>query len=96
MSGEFLNLDVFQRQQLQVGIIAAVEGSFIVDGSRRTQSETRRRVGICMKRFREMRGQLGWSIQHICDELPVALRNTIDGRGWDPSKRRAWWGAQPT
>lgn len=55
-----------------------------------TQAEVRRRTAILIRRFRELRGDLHWSVQRILDELPKVLRCELDGISWTSEDRVAW------
>lgn len=56
----------------------------------RTEGEIKRRFGILSKWFRVFLGDKHWSIARIKDELPKALRATLDGVDYTPSDRILW------
>lgn len=62
-----------------------------------SRSEQKRRVGLCIAMFRELRGDLKWSLERIADHLPKFLRLELDGTSWREqatSLSRSW--IQPT
>lgn len=72
------------------GIERALARSFAEDEARggpdyrarvQTDTETKRRAEICGAWFRRLRGDLGYSIAAALDELPRALRATLDEDG---------------
>ena len=99
MAGEFVGL-VTDNQvgQVVLGIEAAVAESFATDQARLTvardirvtQDEVKRRANICMRIFRELRGDLKWGVHKILDQLPVYLRKELDGVAWKPSDASFW------
>jgi hypothetical protein len=55
--------------------------------------EVKRRSEICLKWFRIMRGDMGYSVDRVFDFLPRALRTELDGGTFEPvsaSERSAW------
>lgn len=89
-----------------LGIERAVKLSFdrqrepghiiLVNGSRDappSQAEAKRRIEICVKMFRELRGDLKWTVERIVDEMPRFLKMQIDGVSWEPEARRSTWAA---
>jgi hypothetical protein len=69
------------------GIERALAVSFAEDEARggpgyrarvQTETEQKRRAEICGQWFRRLRGDLGYSITSTLDELPRALRATLD------------------
>lgn len=64
--------------------------SYYEDKTRVTGDETKRRFDICAKIFRELKGDLGWSLQRILDHLPTYLRNELDGVLYEPDSRKSW------
>jgi hypothetical protein len=83
------------------GIEVAVLKSFEEDAARQsvilvrqvTRSEQKRRVALCLKIFRELRGDLKWGVERIVDSLPHFLRCELDGIAWSPEAKRATWGS---
>lgn len=78
-------------------IIKAIAISFNEDVVLRpvkTQSEIKRRFAICAKAVIMLRRDLGWTMPRIFDELPTALRASLDDIPWHPEdmKRKAWAG----
>lgn len=57
---------------------------------KRTEGEIKRRFGILADWFRIFWGDQQWSISRIKDELPKALRATLDGVDYTPSTRKVW------
>lgn len=55
-----------------------------------TMSEVRRRFEIISTWFKTLRGDMGFSLRRTLDELPLALRKTLDGEVYTPSKRAMW------
>jgi hypothetical protein len=87
--------------KVALAIEAAVTTSFVQDETRSgaiivarstriTQAETKRRVQICVRIFRVLRGDMKWSWQRAVDHLPIYLRNELDGEDWEPSARSSW------
>ncbi len=107
MAGEFLDLvDPSNTAKVVLGIEKAVVTSFEQDkqpgriilvtglssSSRETpREEAKRRMAICIKIFKELRGDLSWGIDRILDHLPEFLRMTLDGQAWEPVAKRATW-----
>lgn len=57
-----------------------------------TQDEVKRRFNICVNAAIEMRGELKWGMNRICDALPEVLRTELSGVKWAPSaKERSCW-----
>jgi hypothetical protein len=95
----------FDQEQLAkavLGIEAAVAASFASDLERSsivmpfgrgsiTQTEIKRRGELCIGMLRELRGDLGWSIDRINDHLPGMLRKRLDGEDWTPTDLSARW-----
>lgn len=79
-----------------LAIERAVAQSFAEDGSRMTQSEIRRRFGVCERLLRHLRGDLGWAMQRVLDHLPRYLRCELDAVPWKPEARVVWAPEQPT
>jgi len=88
--------------KVALGIEAAVAQSFLEDlapgriiivhgGGRITHAEIKRRGDMCIKIFRELRGDLKWTVERILDHLASFLRKTLDGIPWEPEARRASW-----
>lgn len=57
----------------------------------RTAAEVKRRFNILADWFKVLRGDIGWSLQRVLDELPMALRKTLDGEQYVPDVRRSAW-----
>lgn len=98
MKGELAALEPGQQRKLSQGVYRAVENSFKEDQQRRggarsvsvSGDELKRRVNICLKIFRELRGDLGWGLQRAIDHLPRYLRLELDGVKWEPDGRKMW------
>lgn len=56
----------------------------------RSEAEIKRRFNIAAEWFRVFAGDKHWSISRIKDELPKALRATLDGVDYTPSDRLVW------
>ena len=71
----------------------AINGSFIQQAMRNpTHDEVKRRLEICVNAAIEMRGELKWGMQRICDTLPEVLRTELSGAKWVPAAReRSLW-----
>lgn len=89
-----------QLGKVGAGIEAAVAASFLVEAQRRKvilvtsapqATEMRRRTAICIKIFRELRGDLSWGVERILDNLPHFLQCELDGIPWTPTMNRATW-----
>lgn len=83
------------RDQAQLGrvmrvMMNVVAQSFAQDKARATAAEQRRRCDLCIRLFRVMRAECGYSVTRALDEMPIALRSRLDGGTWEPSKRSAW------
>lgn len=94
MAGELLELVVGKDRALLGRVtrrfLQTIEHSFKEDASTVTRAEVTRRFGIIEKIFRELLKEHKWSLQRALDELPLALRCTLDRKPWDPSKRQVW------
>lgn len=93
MAGEFSRLlqgDETEIVKMVKGFERAIERSFSEDKGTRTNDEVRRRFDICARIYRELRGDLKWSLPRIMDNLPRALRCALDGTPWKPDDRRVW------
>jgi hypothetical protein len=58
-----------------------------------SDTEVRRRSEICLKWFRVMRGDMGYSVDRTFDFIPRALRTELDGGSFEPvsaAVRSAW------
>ena len=67
-----------------------------VDGKprpRMTAAEIKRRFNILADWFGVMKGDLGWSLQRVMDNLPIALQKTLNGDSYTPDVRHAAWSA---
>ncbi len=99
-------LDLVHRDSIGkavLGIEAAVTTSFVQDHAQDnsviirgrtpniTKSETVRRTQLCMRIFKELRGDLDWGVDRILDHLPRFLRSELDGVSWQPEAKRALW-----
>lgn len=89
-----------QLGKVGAGIEAAVAGSFLEDAARQKvvlvvspprHSEVKRRTAVCIRIFRELRGDLKWGVDRIVDNLPRFLRSELDGIAWAPVATRASW-----
>lgn len=85
------NLDLHTRARVVNAITKAIEVSFSEDKASQTDAEIKRRFDICFKAYKILRNDLGWSLQRVEDEMPVALRSLLDGGSWEPTKRRDAW-----
>lgn len=98
MHGELARLSRDQQIKLMAGVHRAVEESFLEDKRRDgrsrsikvTADELKRRVNICLKIYRELRGDLDWGLQRAIDHLSMYLRYTLDGVTWEPDQRKVW------
>lgn len=86
-------------EQDQVGRVTnafteMIAASMAVDNAPTTAHEIKRRFGICLRVFRELRGDLKWSIAKILDHLPYYLRCELDGGKYNPNDetrgRKSW------
>jgi hypothetical protein len=83
---------------LQAKLSEVIQDSFVQDAVRSkgrvvgTQAEVKRRTEICLKWFRVMRGDLGYSTERALDFLSLALRKELDGESWEPPAQGAAWG----
>lgn len=64
--------------------------SLALDGATVTTREVKRRFDICVKIFKELRGDVKWGVSRIIDYLPEYLRAELDGEPWEPDTRRCW------
>lgn len=55
-----------------------------------TLAELKRRFNILAEWFKILKGDLGWSVQHVVDELPTILRTQLDGGTYVPPPRGMW------
>ena len=98
MKGELARLSSDEKRQVSHGVLAAVTASFQEDQKRKnrtrsvnvTGAELKRRVNLCLKIYRELRGDLGWGLQRAIDHLPRYLRFELDGISWEPDQRKVW------
>jgi len=67
-----------------------IELSFVQDKSSMTQNEVRRRFEICIRLFKQLRGDHHWGVQRILDRIPEYLRCELDGKSWEPDSRGMW------
>ncbi|TAJ75041.1 MAG: hypothetical protein EPO42_14375 [Gallionellaceae bacterium] len=82
------------------GFEAAIMASFATDQARLpvvstrelriTHAEMKRRTEMCMRMFKELRGDLKWGVDRILDRLPAFLRCELDGIPWKPDDRTIW------
>lgn len=86
-------------QLLQHKLGETIQESFLHDSIRirggavlGTRAEVKRRTEICLKWFRVMRGDLGYSTERALDFLSLALRTELDGGKWEPPAATAAWG----
>lgn len=82
--------DPIQFHRVAEAFTAIVAHSFVADGSRITDRETKRRGELCVSIFGQLRGDLGWSTTRALDHLPRYLRCELDGQPWKPDNRSAW------
>lgn len=91
MAGEFADLVAQDRiGQVVRGFEAAIKASFAHDHGPQTQAEIKRRFDICARIFRQLRGDLSWSVPRILDHLPKYLRCELDGEPWTPDNKPVW------
>lgn len=93
MAGEFAKLLEGNEDIPKIvrGFHRAIEGSFRSERtSVQTDTEVRRRFDICARIYRQLRGDLKWSVSRIMDHLPKYLRCELDGEAWKPDDRQAW------
>lgn len=98
MTGELANLTQDQKRIVTQAVCRAVQASFQEDQRRIgrprsinvTSDETKRRGNICLKIYRELRGDLEWGLQRAIDHLPQYLRSELDGVPWEPDQRKVW------
>ncbi len=89
--GVFLDLvSADQLGQVTLAIERTIAESLRADGARVTGAEVRRRFKICERLIRELRGDLGWSLQRVLDHLPRYLRCELDGVPWAPEACGLW------
>ncbi len=91
MAGEIVRMIAGEPKNIPVlvrGIQMAVARSYREDKFRPTENENKRRVEICLGIARELRMDLHWGIRRICDEMPLALRNKLDGTPWTTAQAR--------
>lgn len=91
MPGEFR--DLIESKQIGPvvrGFETAIQHSFEQDHGPQTQAEVKRRFDICARIFRNLRGDLRWSVPKILDFLPRYLRCELDGQPWTPDDTRVW------
>jgi len=62
----------------------------IVPGMLRSGPEIKRRFAILENWYRVFAVDLKWSYQRCMDELPHALRATLDGTKYEPGARKSW------
>lgn len=112
MAGEFADLvHADNIPKVVLGIEKAVANSFIEDkkpgriilvtglssAARETpRDEAKRRISICIRIFKDLRGDLSWGIDRILDHLPKFLRCELDNVPWrpEPYAARAGWAAK--
>lgn len=98
MHGELATLSKDQQRRVTQGVYRAVKISFEEDQRRIgrsrsvnvTADELKRRVNLCLKIYREVRGDLEWGLQRAIDHLPSYLRFELDGVKWEPDQRKVW------
>lgn len=82
--------------RVMIGFEAALKHSFATDELIRpviTRDEMERRFHICARWFVILRRDCGWSVPKILDELPLILRNELDGIRYEPTgegARQSW------
>ena len=103
MAGEFADLiSEGQLGRVTYGVEVAVTKSFETDQKRLgplhisraqniTRSEVKRRTDICLRIFKELRGDLKWGVERILDHLPQFLRAELDGVPWRPDTEHCLW-----
>ncbi len=75
---------------LTVAFGRMVYDSFQFDKSTATDKEIARRMWLCINIFKELRGDLHYSMERALDCIPTALRAKLDGIPWEPSRRSTW------
>jgi len=82
--------------RVMIGFEEALKHSFATDELIRpviTRDEMERRFHICARWFVTLRRDCGWSVPRILDELPMILRNELDGIRYEPTgegDRQSW------
>ena len=82
--------------ELVQAINSAIAGSYRAERLRgelpivKTE-EVKRRTQICLKWFKILRGDMGWTVEKTLDFLPMALRKEIDGEDFDPPTQNGAW-----
>jgi hypothetical protein len=86
-------------QQLQSKLETVIQESFVQDALRvpgkqivGTKAEIKHRTEICLKWFRVLRGDMGYTVDKALDFLSLALRKELDGESWEPPKDVTAWG----
>ena len=78
------------------GFIVAVSQSFRTNPPRIVCNDNgvhvKNRVRICTDVFEKLRGDHGWSVRRIIDNLPKALQSELDGKPFEPVRDRMWAG----
>lgn len=79
--------------QLTNACNVAIQRSFETQTMRNlTYDELKRRFDICVNAAINMRGELKWGMNRICDALPEVLRTELSGVKWAPAvKERSLW-----
>lgn len=65
--------------------------SFVDDKSRVTGDEVKRRFDMLCEIFKQLRGDLKWSLPRCFDYLPKYLRCKIDRAPYDPTTESLLW-----
>ncbi len=92
---DVLDGDTANFQRMCAGVADVIEQSFQRDRLMLIQpivndTERRRRLALCEKIIRTLRGDMKWSLTRILDHLPEYLRAELDGESWEPSTRESW------
>lgn len=98
MARELLDLldgDTANFNRMCVGVTDVIERSFQRDRLMLIRpiindTERKRRLTMCEKIIRTLRGDMKWSLTRILDHLPEYLRAELDGESWEPSARASW------
>lgn len=98
MPGELAGLVKDERLLARVvlGFEEAIVYSFGQDAERdgreprMTGAEVKRRFDACVRIFKTLRGDLGWSVERTMDHMPRLLRAELDGVPWVSDGRAMW------
>ncbi len=78
-------------QRLAACLARSIQASFsYAPVAHRTEDEVKRRFGRALAVYGVLRGDMGWAMDRVLDELPTYLRMELLGLAWEPSKRSVW------